>query len=264
MDKRPFLNYLNNLKDRYPSKVSLIESIQNTFDDEFEAITNAEKLALMNLPEQFVKRIPLEDNNWTSQLHIWGEQCVPQLLSLDPMYLSFKNSFGDTVLMSLIAGATGAFKEQVDYDLIEEILNTDFDYEDVETDKNKIDSIVIKNPLDEKDINNQTPLDYLIDFAYSNGQYEGHEPDYELIELLEDWMNRLNTQNLIDVGSDDLSDEEIQEVPEVESENIVEDEFEYPEEIYNEPYSEEIETIDDDDGDALRGLLREEGFNDRL
>jgi hypothetical protein len=89
MDKRPFLAYLNNLKDKFPSDISLIESIQDSFDGEFPAISDAQKMALRLLPEQFTKRIPLDNHEWTTQLHIWGEQCVPELLKLSPVYMAF-------------------------------------------------------------------------------------------------------------------------------------------------------------------------------
>ena len=277
MDKRPFLAYLNTLKDRYPSEISMIESIQNTFDNEFKAISNAEKMALRTLPEQFLKRIKSDDgNDWTTQLHIWGEQCVPDLLKLDPSYLAFKNSKGDTVLMSLMAGATGAFKEQIDYDLIRKILNTNLDYEDIDKDSDGNQIFVLKNPLDETDINDQTPIEYLVDFAYSTGEYEGHSPDDELINIIEEWTSQYKEDDEVeDEPSSEIVDDTPTEVnAHVNSEFIPIDqhailyidtldkdvEDKYPSEIYQEPYKHSVKVafIPDDEeiGETIFDVLR--------
>ena len=186
-DTRKFHVFLNRLKDENPSDFGLIESIQKKFETDIETISAEEKKALKQFPVQFVKRIPQDDMGWTSQLHIWGEQSVSELLDLDPMLLAFKNSYGDTVLMSLVAAATGMYTEKVDYSLLKDILDKDFSYEDVEKDSEGNEAIVEKNALDEIDINGQNPLEFLIEFAYATGNYEGMQPDFKLQELLKEF-----------------------------------------------------------------------------
>ena len=58
--------------------------------------------------------------------------------------------------MCLTVGATGAYTEKVNYDLIEQILNKDYSYEDVDKDSEGNDVITLKNAIEEKDLNNQT------------------------------------------------------------------------------------------------------------
>jgi len=79
MDKRIFHNYLNNLKDDHNDYLSLIESIQETFEKNIDCITNDEQKALLTFPMQFCEKIPLEDGSWTTKLHIWGENCIDEL-----------------------------------------------------------------------------------------------------------------------------------------------------------------------------------------
>jgi len=206
-DKRKFHVFLNRLKDESPLDIGLIESIQKKFDEQFDAITDKEKRALKQFPTQFVRRIPSEDMGWTTQLHMWAEQSVPEILDIDPMLLAFKNSYGDSVLMSLVGGATGMYTETINHDLIEKILNKDFQYEDIEQDEEGNDIITEKNALDVTDINGQTPIDFLIDFSYATGKYEGMEPEPEIQKLLKEFAGE-------DVEEAEEAEEEIEELPE--------------------------------------------------
>ena len=206
-DTRKFHVFLNRLKDENPSDFGLIESIQKKFETDIETISAEEKKALKQFPVQFVKRIPQDDMGWTSQLHIWGEQSVSDLLSLDPVLLAFKNGYGDTVLMSLIGAATGMYTEKVDYPLIKKILKTDFTYEDVEKDLEGKESITEKNVLDETDINGQTPLDFLIEFAYATGNYEGMQPDIKLQEILKTYTKSEELEESEELNEFKLLDE---------------------------------------------------------
>ena len=97
MDKRKFHYFLNSLKDEHESSIELIEAIQDKFEEDVKPITDNELKALKQNPLQFVKKVPQDDGEWTSQLHIWAEQGVPEILDIDPIYLGFKNSVGDTV-----------------------------------------------------------------------------------------------------------------------------------------------------------------------
>lgn len=183
-DKRKFHVFLNRLKDELPSEVGLIESIQKNFDTHIEAVTDAEKKALKQFPQQFIKRIPQEDMGWTTQLHAWGEQSVKEIVKLDPLLLSFKNGYGDSVLMCLVGGATGLYTETIDYDLLQQVLDTDYSYEDVDKDEEGNEFIVHKNVLDETDINGQTPLDFLFDFSFAKDDYDGMVPDNKIQQML--------------------------------------------------------------------------------
>ena len=183
-DKSKFHVFLNHLKDEVPSDLGLIESIQEKFDEQFDAISAVEKKALKQFPAQFIKRIPQEDMGWTTQLHAWGEQSVSDILNLDPMLLSFKNGYGDSVLMCLVGGATGLYTETIDYDLLQRVLDMDFSYEDVDKDDEDNEILVNKNVLDETDINGQTPLDFLFDFAFAKEDYEGMVPDQRIQNML--------------------------------------------------------------------------------
>lgn len=162
-----------------------IEVIDTIMDktQEIPSMTKSELIALKTLPEQFVKSIPEEDG-WTTQLHIWAGNGERHILSLEPKFLAFNNSFGDSVLMSLMNGALGAYNGKVDYELIWDILNTPMDFTRVDGDNEET-----LNVLDIKDIMDMTPIDILIDFAHARGQYTNTEPDYILISLIEQWSN---------------------------------------------------------------------------
>ena len=192
MDKRVFHTLINELKDTNPEQFELLESIQQNFEKEVKPISDTDLRALKSYPIQFVVRKKLEDGEWTTQLHTWAENGVTDLLSIDPMILACKNSEGDSVLMSLLSSALGKFTEKVDYDLIEKILDTDFSYESMSKDIDG-ESSEIKNVLDEKDINGNTLIDWLIDFAYGRGIYQGHHPDEYLIEVLKNFAANMQS-----------------------------------------------------------------------
>lgn len=194
MDKRAFHVLLNELKDQNPDSFDLLESIQGTFENEVEAISDSERRALKTFPVQFIPRIPTDRGEWTTQLHIWAENGIPDILSVDPLMLAHKNSYGDTVLMCLISAATGTFTEVVNYDLIKKILNTDFSYEEKESTPDK-EKVIIKNVIDETDINGQTIIDYLIDFAYGTGIFAGQEADTILQQILVDFSSGITDES---------------------------------------------------------------------
>lgn len=188
-DKRKFHVFLNRLKDETPSDIGLIESIQKKFEEDIETISDKEKKALKQFPMQFVKRIVQDDMGWTSKLHVWAEQGIPEILDIDPILLAFKNGYGDSVLMSLVASATGTYTEVNNYDLLQKILDKDFTYEDVNTDDEGNEKVIECNAFDEVDLNEQTPLEYLIDFAYAKGDYEGMKPEPIIQEMLQEFAS---------------------------------------------------------------------------
>ena len=202
LDKRSYYAILNGLKDFYPESSTLIESIQAKFD-EVKPLTDKEKRSLVMLPIQYVKRIIEDDGEWTTQLHIWAENSVSEIINLDPIFLGFKNSRGDSVLMCLAIGATGTHTGRIDYELIRKILDKDYTYEDSEKTPDGNDDIIVRNAMDETDISGKRPVDYLADIAFAKGDYANDEPDLLLIEILSEYNNRPTAQNDVDPSADE-------------------------------------------------------------
>lgn len=195
MDKRLFHTLFNELKDKNPDNLDLLEGIQQTFEKKVPALSEQERRALLTFPEQFIPRKHLKNGEWTSQLHIWAENGVRDIIRVNPMILTHKNSVGDTVLMSLISYALGKFTEFVDYHLIKSLLNTDFSYEEI-VNNNGAQMLVVKNALDETDIEGNTIIDWLIDYAYGQGMYENHPTDAYLCEILQDFADNLDSMDI--------------------------------------------------------------------
>lgn len=183
IDKRPIYALLNGVKEFVPEAISLLESATAELDD-IQPITDKEKKALIQHPMQFVRRISKENGEWTTQLHIWAENGVSEILDLDPIYLGFKDSYGNSVLMCLTVAATGTHTGQMDYDMIEEIVTGDYCYEESVSDDDT-DGVVVKNAMDETDIHGKTPLDYLSDIANGTGDYSEDGQDMLLQEILQ-------------------------------------------------------------------------------
>lgn len=221
IDKRIFHYFLNEAKDKHPTQIGLIEAIQEEFEETVDPISQEEVRALKQYPIQYVKRVTQNKGEWTSQLHIWAEQCVPEILDLDPIYLSYKNSAGDSVLMSFVLGCTGAYTEKVDHKSLDKILNIDLSYEDIEKGDDGIETIVIQNALDEKDLNNHTVIDYLIDFAYGIGQFDNQETDEKLQEMIKSFAEKEGARE---------AEKENQEQELEEREDSKEEDIESPEE----------------------------------
>jgi len=215
MDKRKFHYLLNTLKDEHEKYIDLIESIQEKFEDEVKPITPSEIKALKQHPLQFVKKIPLDNAEWTTQLHIWAEQGVPEILNLDPILLAFKNSNGDSVLMCLVSSATGAYTEKIKYDLIQRVLDTDLSYVVKEKNEEGKDTVEDKNALDVKDLNGQTPIDFLIDFAFGTGIYKNYigDPKLQLI------LKKFSESNDIEKAEEVEESEKVEKANEAENGN---------------------------------------------
>ena len=190
MDKTRFYKRLNGLKDAYPNECTLIESIQNIFNKTITPISNSNKKALKIFPEQFIKRIPRGHGEWTTMLHIWAENGLSDLIYISPIVLTTKNSDGDSVLMTLILAATGKYTEQIDYDLIQKILNADLSYK---YKSNLTNEQELGNVWEETDINNKTPLEYLYEFSTGSGLFDGQLPDEKLKIMLKEFVNKTDT-----------------------------------------------------------------------
>lgn len=203
LDKRSYYAVLSGLSTFYPECSTLIESIQNKFN-EIEPITEKELRALKQYPIQYVHRIIEDDGDWTTKLHIWAENGVADILNLDPVFLGFKNSRGDSVLMCLAIGATGTHTGKPNYDLIKRILDRDYTYEDVEKTTDGDDEIIARNAMDETDIHGKRPIDYITDIAFARGDYSEDEPDLYLIDLLSNYRDKFAIES--DTGTDEKND----------------------------------------------------------
>jgi len=204
--------------DEQPGNVSLIESIKEVFLESVEPITKSELKALNDFPVQFVDKVSTEDG-WTTQLHIWAEQGVDELINLDPIYFITKDSDGDTILSSIIKGALGLYTDMVDYPLLDDILSKDFNYEIFEGDQ-----LVIKNALDELNSDSENSLDIIVDFAWSQGEYEDTEEDPKLQEMLKEFVvkykeNQEYIKDMTEEINEDLEDEDTEEESTDDSDN---------------------------------------------
>lgn len=175
---------VSGMKDFYPQSAHILESIEEAFRD-VSPITDSERKALRQYPIQFVYRVPEDDGEWTTKLHIWAENCVEEILELDPIFLGFKNSMGDTVLMSLAVGVTGTHTGHPNYELLERMLSRNYSYEEKVQDEEGGEQVITKNAMDETDIYGKTAIDYIKDIAFATGEYSEDEPDMNMQRILE-------------------------------------------------------------------------------
>ena len=185
---------LNNIKDRFPEETALVESVQKLFNKEVQIISDRSIRALKAFPMQFTKRIPTADGEWTTQLHIWADNQVAELLDIDPLVLTARNSDGECVLMSLLMAATGRFTQQVNYPLIQKILDKDMQFQYL-TEPGDESSVQTGNVWDEEDLDHKTPLEYLADFAKGTGVFGGCGQDPLVRQMLENFADRPEPDN---------------------------------------------------------------------
>lgn len=185
---------LNNIKDRFPEETALVESVQKLFNKEVQIISDRSIRALKTFPMQFTKRIPTADGEWTTQLHIWADNQVPELLDIDPLVLTARNSDGECVLMSLLMAATGRFTQQVNYPLIQKILDKDMQFQYL-TEPGDESSVQTGNVWDEEDLDHKTPLEYLADFVKGTGVFGGCGQDPLVRQMLENFADRPEPDN---------------------------------------------------------------------
>lgn len=184
MNKILVNSQLNRIKDKYPGEIALIEGIQNMFNGDVRGISDEEEQALLQFPMQFTQHIPTGDRSeWTTKLHQWADQGEEVLLAIDPLVLTARDSKDETVLMSLLLSAMGRFTQQVDYDLLQKILDTNMNYVALELPGDES-TKVEGSAWNEKDLRGFTALDYLADFAMGTGVFDGTEPDLQVQEML--------------------------------------------------------------------------------
>ena len=102
--------------------------------------------------------------------------------------------------MCLVSSATGAYTEKIKYDLIQKILDTDLSYVVKEKNEEGKDVLEDKNALDVKDLNGQTPIDFLIDFAFGTGIYKNYLGDAKLQIILNRFSDTNNSEELEESG----------------------------------------------------------------
>lgn len=188
MDKRAVNIELNRLKDKNPGHMAIIEGVQQLFNEKVETATPEQKRSLLMFPMQYAAyRIKISPDEWTTQLHRWADNLLDTLLQLNPLYLTTRDSSGDTVLHRLVKAATGEFTEQVNYDFIKKLLDKDMGF------------VMLQAPFEQegakagsawqlKDVDGNTPMDLLADYAI--GQPESGIPaDDRLLIMLDEFAN---------------------------------------------------------------------------
>lgn len=259
MDKRKFNLSLNKLKDKFPEKLLLIESIQRAYNRDIPTISRENLRQLYQNPASFVCRIKCKNGEWTTKLHQLAENGLEDLLKIDPLYLITKNSYGDTVLMSLIEYAVGKTTEQINYDLLRKILECPMTFKYVVNSKSPmVDGCV----WDIQDITGRTPIDYLSDMASGSGTCDGCEPIVELAPLIKEWSER--SLATMGDGVDDYPDDEaLSELDEFEDEEITASDL--IDDATNKPQDTSIEVdIIDDCPDDLENYIDENGEQQKV
>jgi len=188
MDKRAVNIELNQLKDKNPDQEALIEGVQQLFNEKVETATPEQKRSLLMFPMQYAAyRIKTSPSEWTTQLHRWADNLLDTLLQLNPLYLTTRDSSGDTVLHRLVKAATGEFTERVDYGFIKKLLAKDMGF------------VMLRAPFDNEgakagtawmlqDVDGNTPMDLLADYAIGNPE-AGIPADDQLLVILDEFAN---------------------------------------------------------------------------
>ena len=188
MDKRAVNIELNRLKDKNPGQEALIEGVQQLFNEKVETATPEQKRSLLMFPMQYAAyRIKTSPSEWTTQLHKWADNLLDTLLQLNPLYLTTRDSSGDTVLHRLVKAATGEFTERVDYDFIKKLLAKDMGF------------VMLQSPFEQegakagtawmlKDVDSNTPMDLLADYAIGKPE-AGIPADDQLLMMLDEFAN---------------------------------------------------------------------------
>ena len=188
MDKRGINIELNRLKAKNPGQETLIEGVQKLFNEKVETATPEEKRSLLMFPMQYAAyRIKTSPSEWTTQLHRWADNLLDTILQLDPLYLTTRDSSGDTVLHRLVKAATGEFTDEVNYEFIKKLLDKDMGF------------VMLQSPFDNagaqagsawmmKDVDGQTPMDLLADYAIGRPE-SGIPADDQLLIMLDEFAN---------------------------------------------------------------------------
>lgn len=188
MDKRGVNIELNRLKDKNPGQGALIEGVQKLFNEKVKTATPEQKRALLMFPMQYAAyRIKTSPSEWTTQLHVWADNMLDTILLLNPLYLTTRDSSGDTVLHRLVKAALGEYTDEVNYDFIKKLLDKDMGFVSLqspfENEGAKAGSVWMM-----KDVDGCTPMDLLADYAIGKPE-AGIPTDDRLLLMLDEFAN---------------------------------------------------------------------------
>jgi hypothetical protein len=184
------INYkLNELKDKRPEERALIEAIQSEINKKVQIISPETRKSLLQFPIQFTQRIRTSARDWTTQLHKWADYQLPELLMIDPIYLTTENSDNDCVLKCLVKAALGiTMTNMVNYELIEELFQKDMNYAAM-TVPGDPESTEAGNAWYETDIENKSVIEYLYDFAVGEGDFRGKPKDHKILAMFDKYAD---------------------------------------------------------------------------
>lgn len=212
------MNYkLNELKTARPNDKAIIEAFQVAMNTDADIISPTSRRALLKFPMQFVQPIRTSDGEWTTQLHIWAGLQLHDLLKLDPIVLTAKDSNYEPVLKTLVQAALGKQTQTVNYNLIEELFQKDMSYNAV-TVPGDTENTEPGNAWYEQDVEGKTVAEYLYEFASGEGEFAGNPPDERLLDMFSRYSeNALRLEGDSDItGTIDEDEETEEKTPEME------------------------------------------------
>ena len=209
------MNYkLNELKNARPNDKAIIEAFQVAMN-KADIISPTSRRALLKFPMQFVQPIRTSDGEWTTQLHIWAGRQLHDLLMLDPIVLTAKDSNYEPVLKTLIKAALGQQTQTINYPLIEELFQKDMNYKAV-TVPGDMENTEPGNAWFETDVEGKTVAEFLYEFASGEGEFKGNPPDAQLLRMFSKYAeNSLRMEGDEEFGNVEADDEE-EKTPEME------------------------------------------------
>lgn len=211
------MNYkLNELKNARPNDKAIIEAFQVAMNTNADIISPTSRRALLKFPMQFVQPIRTSDGEWTTQLHIWAGLQLHDLLKIDPIVLTAKDSNCDPVLKTLVQAALGKQTQTINYPLIEELFQKDMTYNAV-TVPGDTENTEPGNAWYEQDIEGKTVAEYLYEFASGEGEFAGNPPDERLLDMFSKYSeNALRLEDDSDItGNIDDDEEKEEKTPEM-------------------------------------------------
>lgn len=209
------MNYkLNELKTARPADKAIIEAFQVAMNTNADIISPTARRALLKFPMQFIQPIRTSDGEWTTQLHIWAGLQLHDLLKIDPIVLTAKDSNYEPVLKTLVQAALGKQTQTINYPLIEELLQKDMTYNAV-TVPGDTENTEPGNAWYEQDIEGKTVAEYLYEFASGDGEFAGNPPDERLLDMFSRYSeNALRLEGDSDITGT-IEDEEEEKTPEM-------------------------------------------------
>ena len=211
------MNYkLNELKNARPNDKAIIEAFQVAMNTNADIISPTSRRALLKFPMQFVQPIRTSDGEWTTQLHIWAGLQLHDLLKIDPIVLTAKDSNYEPVLKTLVQAALGKQTQTINYPLIEELFQKDMTYNAV-TVPGDTENTEPGNAWYEQDIEGKTVAEYLYEFASGEGEFAGNPPDERLLDMFSKYSeNALRLEDDSDItGNIDDEEEKEEKTPEM-------------------------------------------------